>query len=522
MMNNLGRDFIWLAVQVTFTSLLGLAGYALARRRGPERATRVLTLYLGLLILFALGAFLPFPAIWKSQALPAATTEMISQTPSNAPADAVDIREDRPASQNPERPLLESALSWFHALGADRAADAGPTSQASRRWFALIGWTYLAIWAVGCVRLLFANWFIGRLRNRSRPILNEYAQDQLAALAGQLGCRRMPRLAESSELSGPALVGWRDPLILLPANWSAWSRQDLDAVLAHELAHVARGDFVSTCIGRLSLALHFYHPLVHWLASRLRFEQEMAADLVGARLAGGRQAYVRVLARMALGSTKQPAAWPAQAFLSGPGTITRRIIMLQKAERIPERSCRWLLNSLAGVLLFLAALGVVALRAQAQDSAKTDSAGLAVTSTSNKQPSTRFELPVVGPQTLGIISFRPAEFLALPGMKQHANLMNMMLAETMQLTYCGLAVPREGDNFDPNLRTEEGTDFVKMALPLDEIELVVGSIRLLRDPKAPQGHRNSIYPFAHYIRSVHPVDWIALLQPTMGELEECK
>ena len=53
-------------------------------------------------------------------------------------------------------------------------------------------------------------------------------------------------------------------------------------MLAHELAHVVRGDFLTGLIAQFSVALHFYHPLAHWLAKRLRLEQELAADAWGA------------------------------------------------------------------------------------------------------------------------------------------------------------------------------------------------------------------------------------------------
>ena len=52
-------------------------------------------------------------------------------------------------------------------------------------------------------------------------------------------------------------------------------------MLAHELAHICRNDFMSGLAGQISLTLHFYNPLAHWLAARLRLEQELAADAWG-------------------------------------------------------------------------------------------------------------------------------------------------------------------------------------------------------------------------------------------------
>ena len=99
-------------------------------------------------------------------------------------------------------------------------------------------------------------------------------------------------LVECRPLATAATIGWRRPLVLLPGCWRAWSSAELRAVLAHEIAHVSRGDFAAQFVSQIGLALHSYHPLIHWIAGRLRLEQELAADAAAARVAGGRQSYL--------------------------------------------------------------------------------------------------------------------------------------------------------------------------------------------------------------------------------------
>ena len=94
--------------------------------------------------------------------------------------------------------------------------------------------------------------------------------------------------------STAAAVGWLRPVVLFPCDWRSWSGLERRAVLAHEMAHIGRADYLSGIIAQLGLAVHFYHPLVHWLVLRLRLQQELAADALGAPLAGGR---TRVSAR---------------------------------------------------------------------------------------------------------------------------------------------------------------------------------------------------------------------------------
>ena len=100
-------------------------------------------------------------------------------------------------------------------------------------------------------------------------------------------------------------------------------------MLAHELAHVVRGDFLTGLIAQISVAMHFYHPLAHWLAKRLRLEQELAADAWGAALSGGSPTYLMTLAQMALRREDRGLAGPARAFLPSRGTLVTRIEMLR-------------------------------------------------------------------------------------------------------------------------------------------------------------------------------------------------
>ena len=103
----------------------------------------------------------------------------------------------------------------------------------------------------------------------------------------------------------------------------------------HEAAHIVRGDFAVWLVAHLGVALHCYNPLVHWIAGRLRLEQEMAADLCGAQLAGGRQRDLTLLAEMALREPRPALSWAARPFLSNSGTVIRRIEMLQRKTTAP-------------------------------------------------------------------------------------------------------------------------------------------------------------------------------------------
>ena len=112
-------------------------------------------------------------------------------------------------------------------------------------------------------------------------------------------------------------------------------------MLAHEMAHIGRADYVSGIVAQFGLVLHFYHPLIHWLVARLRLQQELAADALGAPLAGGRGPYLLALSRLALRPEENPLAWPARTFLPAGGHLIRRIQMLKENDQDRIDLCRW-------------------------------------------------------------------------------------------------------------------------------------------------------------------------------------
>src|SRR5947209_18639181 len=122
-------------------------------------------------------------------------------------------------------------------------------------------------------------------------------------------------------MDSPAVVGWFRPLVLLPVSAiSGLSPEQLDAVIAHELAHIKRLDcFVNLFQIAIETAL-FYHPAV-WLVSRtLRTERENCCDDVAVRVSGNRAAYVRALTIM---EAWRPA--PALAAAATGGSLKSRI-----------------------------------------------------------------------------------------------------------------------------------------------------------------------------------------------------
>ncbi|MCL6503895.1 MAG: DUF1559 domain-containing protein [Pirellulales bacterium] len=173
---------------------------------------------------------------------------------------------------------------------------------------------------------------------RARTLQSQELLGLVEELGKAWGLRRQVRLAETGSLSTAAAVGWLKPQILLPLHWRSWSREERRAVLAHELAHLARGDFLAGIVAYACLMLNWYQPLAQWLFRRLRLEQEMAADQMAARHAGGVRAYLQALARLALAHDQTQTGWAMRPFLGRPSSLFRRIHMLRLSESRPTPS----------------------------------------------------------------------------------------------------------------------------------------------------------------------------------------
>jgi hypothetical protein len=266
---------------------------------------------------------------------------------------------------------------------------------------------------VGLARLGLGILAIRSLRCRSRPIDDVDLLDEIQIVRAELSCAANVQPRETSLLFTPATIGWRRPILLLPCDWRQWSVAERRVVLAHELAHVSRRDFLAGFVAQISLALHFYHPLAHWLAARLRLEQELAADAWGAALSGGKTTYLTTLAQMALGRDAKGLSWPARAFLPPRGTFVRRIEMLRNTTRVSHASLPIAARVLTVGTLAAAGLLVAGLRwpvgpssAQARTNAQEPAAGTAGAGTSES-----YNLAFLPADAKLVIAVRPRTLL---------------------------------------------------------------------------------------------------------------
>jgi len=192
----------------------------------------------------------------------------------------------------------------------------------------------VAAWLLGLLlmsgRLAGGLFYTRQLRRAGTQALGAEWQRRLAALAQRAGVRRPVALLESARVAGPLVLGHLRPVILLPLGAVAGLPPALlEALLAHELAHIVRRDYLLNLGLAVAEALFFYHPAVWFMANCLRAERENCCDDQAAALCGGdRLRVARALAALAeleaAGAPASPLALAA-AGTGGRGSLLARV-----------------------------------------------------------------------------------------------------------------------------------------------------------------------------------------------------
>jgi len=224
----------------------------------------------------------------------------------------------------------------------------------------------VALWGAGVLVLsirYLGGWRIVRRMDQSaRPLLDADVSSRLARLLRRMRVTRPVRLLESAMVEVPTVVGWLRPAILLPAATIAGlSPEQLEAILAHELAHVRRHDYLASLLQSAVETVLFYHPAVWWVSHRMRVERELCCDDEAVAACGNPIEYARALAGL---EALRPAPRLAPAATGGP--LFERIARLVAAPSGQGlRATRAAAALLGGAALVLALTGVTSLRAQA-------------------------------------------------------------------------------------------------------------------------------------------------------------
>jgi TonB family protein len=115
-------------------------------------------------------------------------------------------------------------------------------------------------------------------------------QARAEQLGRRLGLGHAVRVLASVRIATPTLVGWVRPVVVMPlAVLARMPAEQVDWILAHELAHLRRLDHLANLFQVVLETLLFYHPVVHWISRDARHERELCCDALALRAGGGRR-----------------------------------------------------------------------------------------------------------------------------------------------------------------------------------------------------------------------------------------
>jgi TonB family protein len=239
------------------------------------------------------------------------------------------------------------ALEFMHGSAGDGQTrvvlGAGTTSQVALPWLTAGVLTAVAV-AYVCGLVYFAGrlgwgvWTTEAMRRRAMPFepagetATKTARFRRMLGKGTSQSEAEVHFASSTDISGPATVGLRRKTLLLPpAFLDKLSAEDLDAVLAHELAHIERWDFAKNLLyGVLTLPVA-YHPLLSLTRKRLAETRELVCDVMAAEAVGGRESYARSLLRLARMLSDRPAPRVLHAIgIFDANIFERRVMQLSR------------------------------------------------------------------------------------------------------------------------------------------------------------------------------------------------
>ena len=279
------------------TALAALAAGAMALSRRPSARYLIGVTALVLMLLAPLATFLNY------QQERADGAQSLNSLP--APAQLF-------AMAKHESPVDHSARRWVQPASISASLNALP-------WL-------VEAWLLGVAlfSLRSAGGFIlvERERRRRSTVVSAHVLEICYDLQNRLGIHRAIAYCECAWLQAPAVIGWFRPVVFLPVTaLTGLSEEQLQAVIAHELAHIQRLDpFVNVFQVGVETLL-FYHPAVWWLNKRIRDEREHCCDETAVAICGNPVEYARALTLM-----EEWRSAPVFAMAANRGPLTERIV----------------------------------------------------------------------------------------------------------------------------------------------------------------------------------------------------
>ncbi len=223
----------------------------------------------------------------------------------------------------------------------------------------------VALWLLGMLiftlRMLGELAYIQHLKHYRVQAAAPRWKEKLFAIAEQMGVYQQIDIRESFQVSTPLVIGYIKPVILLPVGLLAHlTPAQVENVLAHELAHIRRHDYLVNILQSLVESVLFFNPAVWWISNLVRTEREHCCDDAAIDYTQDEVAYVETLA--ALEEWRAAPGSFAMAFNGRRGGVLGRVQRLLNGDRLSALSLKILWST--AILVLCLAASVVHLSSQ--------------------------------------------------------------------------------------------------------------------------------------------------------------
>jgi beta-lactamase regulating signal transducer with metallopeptidase domain len=268
---------------------------------------------------------------------------------------------DDPAQPEPQRPQSTTARPIAQAV-----ASAAPWAWRER----LEPWlpTIVCLWLIGvivfAVRPIVSWRTVRRLRANQTAPLTADVQQLFAAAVAKIGLRRTVQALQSGLVQVPAVIGYFRPVVLVPLSVAAgFPAEQLEALFAHELAHIRRHDYLVNLLQTAVETVFFYHPAIWWVSFQVRCEREDCCDDVAVAVCRSHLDYAKALVAL----EELRGRLPAMALAGSGGSLLSRIRRMSAIDEQPRPG----LGSLVSVFAVAGAFAWASLPARTAQPAAT-------------------------------------------------------------------------------------------------------------------------------------------------------
>jgi beta-lactamase regulating signal transducer with metallopeptidase domain len=224
------------------------------------------------------------------------------------------------AGQHPARSGVVSTAS--RGSTNDRMLSTDAVSADLERLLPLIVFAWLAGVVILLVRMAGGLWHVRRLQVRLLATPPSRWQTTAERIAARLGLRAAVHTVECALVDTPAAIGWLRPVVLLPiAAFANLTPAQAEAILAHELMHIRRHDYLVNVAQTVVETFLFFHPAVWWVSKHIRAEREHSCDDVAAAICGDPVDYAAALVEL----EARRCAAPTLAIAATAGSLSARV-----------------------------------------------------------------------------------------------------------------------------------------------------------------------------------------------------